>query len=78
MADLSVAGRATAVTPHDTNNLANEGTLWIGGAGSNALKVTTVGNQDIAFAGVPVGHFPLRVKRVWSTGTDVTNIVLLW
>ncbi len=78
MADLQKAGRASLVTPHDSNNLANEGTLWIGGAGSGNLKVTTVGNQDIAIASVPVGEFPLRVKRVWSTGTDVTAIVLLW
>lgn len=78
MADLKQAGRATVVTPHDSNNLANEGTLWIGGVGSGNLKVTTVGNQDVAFVGVPVGLFPLRVKRVWSTGTDVTSIVLLW
>ncbi len=78
MADLQAPGRATVVVPHDSNNLANEGTLYIGGAGSAALKVTTVGNQDVAFAGVTVGFFPLRVKRVWSTGTDVTNIVLLW
>ncbi len=78
MADLKQAGRASLVTPHDSNNLANEGVLWIGGAGSGNLKVTTVGNQDIAIASVPVGIFPLRVKRVWSTGTDVTAIVLLW
>lgn len=78
MADLQVPGRATVVVPHDSNNLANEGTLWVGGVGSTNLKVTTVGGQDVAFVGVPVGLFPLRVKRVWSTGTDVTSIVLLW
>ena len=76
--NLNVPGKAATVTPHDTNELANPGTLYIGGAGSNALKVTTVDGQVVAFAGVTVGFFPLRVKIVWSTGTDVTNIVVLY
>ena len=78
MANLQHHSRAAVVTPHDSNNLAQDVTLYIGGAGSNALKVTTAAGQDVAFAGVTVGWFPLRVKRVWSTGTDVTNIVAVW
>ncbi len=78
MANLQHPSRAAAVTPSDTVNLAQNSTLYIGGAGSAALKVTTVGDQDIAFAGVTVGFFPLRVKRVWATGTDVTAIIALW
>ena len=78
MANLQYPSRAAAVTPHDSNDLAQDVTLYIGGAGSNALKVTTAGGQDIAFAGVTVGWFPLRVRRVWSTGTDVTAIIAVW
>ncbi len=78
MANLQHPGGAAAVTPHDSTNLAQEGILYIGGAGSAALKVTTALGQDVAFAGVTVGWFPIRVKRVWSTGTDVTNIVVAW
>ena len=78
MANLQHPSHAVAVTPHDSNNLGQDSILYIGGAGSAALKVTTAGGQDIAFAGVTVGWFPLRVKRVWSTGTDVTAIIAVW
>ena len=49
--------------------------LWIGGAGGGALKVTTVDGSVLTFAGVPVGWFPIATQLVWSTGTDVTDIV---
>lgn len=68
-----------AVTPHDST--VNEfAALWIGGAGGGALKVTTPNGDVLTFAGVPGGtFFPVATKLVWSTGTDVTNIVgLRW
>ena len=68
-----------AVTPHDTNQLTTYSrALWIGGAGSGGLKVTTVDGSVLTLAGVPVGLLPIRCKIVWSTGTDVTSIVALW
>ena len=65
---------AEAVTPSDTgSHLFNA--LWIGGAGSGGLKVDTAGGDTVTFAGVPVGWFPVAVTRVYSTDTNVTNIV---
>jgi hypothetical protein len=51
--------------------------LWIGGAGSGGLVVTMASGTKLTFAGVGVGMLPLRVSRVWSTGTNVTAIVAL-
>lgn len=74
------ASGAVAVTPADGADLPRAPCLglWIGGAGAGALKVTCENGDVVAFAGVPVGFFPLRVIRVWSTGTSVTNIVALY
>ncbi len=70
---------AVAVTPSDSANLTNAGTLYVGGAGGGALKVTTTGGDAIAFAGVTAGWFgDLQVQRVWSTGTDVTSIIVAY
>jgi hypothetical protein len=69
---------AAAVTPHDTNELANvTAAIYVGGTGG--LKVTTAGGDAVTFAAVPAGTV-LRVaaKVVWSTGTAATNIVALW
>lgn len=71
---------AYPVTPSDTadvraGDLADA--LFVGGAGSGALKVMMSDGQDCAFAGVGVGILPIKVKRVYSTGTNVTNIVAL-
>jgi hypothetical protein len=72
------ASEGAAVTPSDTVDLAKVTTaLYIGGAG--AVSVTMVGGQHITFAAVPVGtYLPIRVSRVWSTGTAATNILALW
>ncbi len=52
--------------------------LWIGGAGTGALKVTLVNGDVVTLAGVTVSGnspLPLAVSRVWTTGTGVTSIV---
>jgi hypothetical protein len=58
--------------------LGNQGAvLYIGGAGS--LKVTTSGNDIVTFAAIQAGtFFPVNVVKVWSVGTDCTNIIALW
>ena len=64
---------AEAITPADSD-LANQlDTLYIGGTGD--VRVTTVNGQDVTFIAVPVGFFPVRVKRVSSTNTDATSII---
>lgn len=70
------ASRAVAVTPHDTNDLANVArALWVGGAGNVAVLLSE-DSSAVTFVGVAAGTLlPLRAKRVLSTGTTATSIV---
>lgn len=73
------AYHATAVTPHNTNELAHYSrALYIGTGGD--ISVVAVGDDTaVTFANIPDGStLPLRVKIVKSTGTDATDIVALW
>ena len=73
------AHNAAAVTPADGADLANATTaLFVGGAG--AVKVDMVGGTTaVTLTGVLAGSvLPLRVSRVYSTGTTATNIVALY
>lgn len=58
--------------------LNNQGAvLYIGGAGN--IRVTTSGNDIITFTGIQAGtFFPVNVVKVWSAGTDCTEIIALW
>lgn len=69
------ATRGEAVTPHDVNELARVSrALYVGGAGD--LKVTMAEGDELTFSAVPAGSvLPLRVKKVFSTGTTATLIV---
>lgn len=77
-------GRASAVTPSDTVDIAavtggsNNGcVLYVGGGGN--LKVLTVGGDEVTFVNIQDGSFlPVHVLRVFSTGTTSTNILALW
>jgi hypothetical protein len=72
---------AYAVTPHDSNPSIRVGdvtdALWIGGAGTGALRVTMSDDKVVDFAGVPVGRFEIAVKKVHASGTGVTAIVAM-
>lgn len=73
----SPAAYAASVTPNDSTDLAaSSRALYIGTSGD--VKVTTVGGNDVTFANVPVGVLPIRVKRVWATGTSATGIIAIW
>ena len=77
LAGLSHPRNATAVTPHDTNELASPGILWVGVAGD--VKVTTVGGQTVTFTTPSNGFIlPVAVKLVFSTGTTATSIIALY
>lgn len=76
--DYSPATNALAVTPHDSNELSfvTRG-LYVGAAGS--VKVTMHDSGTVTFLDVPGGVIlPLRVIKVWSTGTTATDILALW
>ena len=57
---------------------ANNGcVLYIGTAGD--LTVDTIaGSENVLFKSVPVGFFPVQVKKVYNTGTSAKDIVALW
>jgi len=49
--------------------------LWIGTAGDGTLRVTAETGEVVNYAAIPVGRLPIRVKRVHSTGSGVSNVV---
>lgn len=65
-------GDAAAVTVSDTVNLPQPSIIFAGGGGS--VKVTTAEGSDVTFTGLAPGAvIPVRVIRVWSTGTSPTT-----
>lgn len=65
---------AYAVTPDDSNDLTEVTlSLYIGTAGT--LKVTMMDGSVVSYAAIAAGRHPLRVKRVWATGTSAAGIV---
>jgi hypothetical protein len=70
---------AALVTASDTVDLpAGSSSLSFSNTGSQTLHITTLGGEDITITGLASGMWPIRAKRVWSTGTTVTNIVAYW
>jgi len=67
-----------AVTPHDTNDLTSPAdSLYVGATGD--VKVDTQGGQTVTITTVPAGAIlPIRVTRVYSSGTTATEIFQLW
>lgn len=65
---------ASAVTPHDENDLpfATRG-LWVGTAGD--VRVIMLSGSEETFPNMHVGWHPIRVTRVKDTGTTAEGIV---
>jgi hypothetical protein len=65
---------AFAITPNDSTDLSEITlSLWVSVAG--AVKVTMYDGSVVTYANLTAGRHPLRVKRVWSTGTAATGLV---
>lgn len=76
----SPATHIALVTTSDTVDLTNV-TRYISIGVAGALKVTTLGGESVIIpsGSLPVGQLiPLRVTRVWTTGTVATGIVAFW
>ena len=72
------AGSCAAAVHSDTVDLANSGVLWVGTGGNVKIDAVTAGT-GITFTAVPDGSLlPVRTKKVYSTGTTATNIVVLY
>ena len=69
------AGNGADIVPNNTVDFerVTRG-IYVGGAGN--LRVTFVGGQTVTLFNVVAGMiYPLRVSRVWATGTTATNLV---
>lgn len=78
---LSSASTATAVTPHNTNEVVANNTfcraLYIGTAGD--LAVTMADGGNVTFVGLTAGSLlDIQVSHVRATGTTASNIVALF
>jgi len=72
----SPAVRASNVTPSDSVDLA-EASRAINVATSGTVRVTTIGGTTATLYVTAGSAFPVRVLRIWATGTTATNIVAL-
>ena len=86
----SIPRAAKAVTPSDTayltdlNGLPCTGSLYIGVSGDVVVlpaafddtnTATPANGGAVLYKSVPVGFFPIEVRKVFATGTTATNIV---
>ena len=75
--DAAIAG--TAAAPYQIYvKDSNPGCVLYSGSGGD-IRVLTSSGADLTFVGTAAGAFlPVQVKRVFSTGTDATDILALW
>ncbi len=70
---------AVAVSPDDSNDLADGATkgLYVGVSGN--VKVDMANGTTVTFTGLASGIIhPLSVKRIYSTGTTGTSIIAVY
>lgn len=73
----SPISKALAVTPDDATDLPFlTRAVYLGGGGD--LRVNLEDGSTLTFVGMGTGWHPLRVARVWATGTGATDIVGCW
>lgn len=68
--------RLLPITPSDSADI-SETSRAINVATSGALRVTTVGGTTATIHVAAGIAFPIRVSRIWATGTTATGIVAL-
>lgn len=65
------------ITPNDTADLVNVSRA-LNVSGDGTVRVTTL-DGTIATIYIAAGiTFPVRVTRIWQTGTAATGIVVMW
>ena len=73
----AVVSKVVEVTPSDSEDLTNESTgVYVGGTGD--IKVDLAGaGTEIVLKGIVAGVWhPLKVKKVYSTDTTATDILI--
>ena len=71
------AGRCVAITPTDTGELTTYiGSIYVGVTGNLAVTpMRNTADTSVVFTNVPVGWFPVSVRKVWATGTTATGLI---
>jgi len=65
---------ASTISPDDGADLPmTTRALYVGGAGN--LRVTLASGDIVTFENVGQGWHPIRIERVWSTGTTASAMV---
>jgi len=67
---------AVAITLSDTVVIPTTRAIYVGTSGN--IRVQTADGQDVTFANVPVGVFPLQVEKVYSTSTTASDLIALY
>ena len=69
------ARSATEITPNDTTDLTTPTRgIYLGASGN--VKVDMVDSGTVTFSSMAAGMVhPLRVKRIYATGTTATSII---
>ena len=73
----SPASYLANISPNDTADLANVSRA-LNVASSGSVRVTTVEGSEATVYIVAGNAFPVRVSRVWATGTTATGIVVMY
>lgn len=75
----SPATHIAAISPDDSNDLANV-TTGILASAACTVKLTTSGGETVTSFPMQAGYNPIRVARVFSTGTTLSGATLwaLW
>jgi len=73
----SPATHLIEVVPSDTVDL-SVSSRALNVAASGSVRVTTVGGDTATVAIAAGSTMPIRVRRVWSTGTTATGIVAMY
>jgi len=65
---------AETVVPDDASDLSTvTRAIYVGLTGD--IRATLVGGSDVTFRSLPVGWHPIRVQKIWATGTTASDIV---
>ena len=76
---MAPATRAVAVTPHDSNALADVPKALFVGTGGNVTMRGSGGGADAVWKNVPDGTvLPFRAQFVRATGTTAADILALY
>lgn len=69
------ASHSEAVTPNDNTDLIQATrALYVGQTGN--VRVRTISGQEVTFANLQGGVFyPIRIQRVFATGTTASDII---